>query len=160
MLLGLLVLLTGCSLGGADPDYWIEFTVDGTTYVFTEGYPTGPADVAGGCLHTTDSKTRLAAVKADDSREVTLTFKGTDTGTYSDLQINFSTTVRGGLQHNSIVATPFNLTVTEYGPVGGVIRGTFSGQVKEQILNDPQTYDLTVGTFRVKRQANDSIDFK
>lgn len=67
MLLGLLVLLAGCNLGGAEPDYWIEFTVDGTKYVFTEGCTTDPADVAEGCQDPSEGETRMAAVKADDS---------------------------------------------------------------------------------------------
>lgn len=89
------------------------------------------------------------------------TLVGTDTGSYTDGNINFSTNVLGasGLSHNEMTGTAFDLTVTEYSPVGGVICGTFSGQVKD-VAGGVDVYDLTEGYFCVKRQADNSISFE
>jgi len=163
MILGLLVLFSGCELGGEEPDYRIEFTIDNTTtYVFTEGYTTDPADVAEGCVTSGGDKTSLIAENAeDDSKGVSFTLEGTATGSYTDSEIFFSTNVvtAGGVSHNDFTTgTDFDLTVTEYGPVGGVIRGTFSGHVKDRDSDD--IYVLSEGAFCVKRQVQGAIVLK
>jgi hypothetical protein len=163
MILGLLFALSGCSLGGDDPDYKIEFTIAGTDdYVFTAGYTTDPDNIAEGCETSSGGETVLIAENADDdSKIVSLTFEGTATGTYADSDIIFSTTVftANGLSHNDFTAgTDFELTVTGYGPVGGAICGTFSGTVKDR--DTPATYDLTEGYFCVKRKDKGAIVLK
>ena len=164
LLLGLLVVLTGCNLGGAEPDYWIEFTVDGTEYVFTAGYGDDPDDVAEGCVVTSTGKTRMAARDAgDDLKFATIQVVGTDAGAYADppTAISFETNILGAMNllHNTMtVGTDFSLTVTEYGPVGGVICGTFSGHVEDWSTDD--VYALTGGTFCLKRHADNSISFE
>ena len=164
MLIGLLVVLSGCELGGDGPDYRIEFTIADTEYVFTAGYTSDPDNVAEGCETSSGDSTRLIAEKAEDaSKYVSILLEGTDTGTYEDSEIIFSTTVFAihGLGHSdtSISPTDFDLTVTEYGPVGGVICGTFSGNVED--WDDPHdVYALTEGYFCVKRQEKGAIVLK
>ena len=162
LLVGFLEALAGCNIAGDDPDYRIEFTIEETEYVFTQAY-NDPADVAEGCVYSSGSKTRLVADNAaDNSKNVTMSFAGTDTGSYADppTQISFSTNVMGtsGLGHNSMTSTSFNLTATEYGPVGGCICGTFSGQVEDMDSSD--VYTVSQGYFCVKRKADDSITFE
>ena len=52
----------------------------------------------------------------------------------------------------SALTTPFTITVTEYGAVGGRIKGTFSGKVKNN--NTGQTLDISKGVFDIERKAD------
>jgi hypothetical protein len=163
MLIGLLAALSGCNLGGEEPDYGIEFTVNDTDYVFTQAHD-DPADVAEGCMVTSPTiRTRMIADSAsDNTKYVYMTFSGTDTGTYHDLEMQlffeYVDPAGNNLLDESATADDFDLTVTEYGPVGGVIRGTFSGQVKES--GTANVYALTAGAFCVKRKADGSISLE
>jgi len=159
VILGLLFVLSGCSLGGDDPDYKIEFTIDGTDdYVFTAEYTTDPDDVAEGCETSSGGETVFIAENADDDSKIaSLRFEGTDTGTYADSDTIFSTTVftTNGLSHSGLSGTNFDLTVTGYGPVGGAICGTFSDTVKDR--DTPTTYGLSEDYFCVKRKDKGAI---
>ena len=160
MILGMLTALSGCNLGGDEPDYMIKFTIDGTEYVFTKAFE-DPADVAEGGVSPSGSKTLLVADNSVDGIYVYISFNGTDTGTYHDVaDSTFFEYVNPGnnLLDNHTTAGDFDLTVTEYGPVGGILSGTFSGQVMES--GTANTYPLTDGYFCVKRKADASIVMK
>lgn len=49
----------------------------------------------------------------------------------------------------------FTFTISEFGDVGGTIKGTFSGEVKES--GTANVYALTNGFFEVMRKADNSI---
>jgi hypothetical protein len=160
VLLAMMAAICGCNLGGDEPDYMIKFTVDGTNYVYTQAYE-DPADVAEGCVDPEDDGTLLVADNSVDGTDyVEISFDGTGTGTYTEVvdSLSFKFWKPGSPLLDDPATDDFELTVTEYGPVGGVISGTFSGEVKD---NDTSfTYPLTEGYICVKRKADASIVLK
>ncbi len=89
-----------------------------------------------------------------------ITFPGKTAGTYitsetgaNSLVFALGTGTAGDLrrQEHEASTTILTVTVTEYGSVGGKIKGTFSGQVKNA---SGQIVNITKGIFEVIRKAD------
>ena len=101
-------------------------------------FPTDPA-IVNTVAGTTGFYARMSRIT------LALTFSGTDAGTYT-CQIDYGDSrdlgmVRGGRGMNC------ELVVTEYGPPGGQIRGTFSAMTS----NSTGDLEFTDGAFSVMR---------
>ena len=88
---------------------------------------------------------------------ISVMFLGTTTGTYSDTsqaslfyRENGNGWWEGGSVDNIII------TVTKYDDVGGVVKGTFSTTIIEEVP-DSLTKEITEGKFKVKRIADDTL---
>ena len=149
-------LFSGCdSDSSEDSAYKIEFTLDGTLYSFTGGYD-DPSGVAEGCMRDGGDTFIAARNVADTSSKIFLRFETTtpDIGTYNDTSpINFS--FNSDVWYNDSISgsSDFKFIITEYGDVGGVIRGTFTGTA----TNDSNEYLVENGFFEVKRKPDNSV---
>jgi len=152
------VLFTGC-FGGGDPDYSVEFTLDGTDYSFTKGENIGI--IPEGCKITNVTRTDIFAVNEDlPFQTVVFKIPGTTAGTFHDIIdssiFQFNMDLRTHYIDDISTADDFTVEIIEYGEVGGVIRGTFSGTVKD-------TFDtecpVTDGYFEVIRRDDREITY-
>ena len=154
------VLFTGC-FGGGDPDYRVEFTLDGTDYIFTKAYD-NPETVAEGCMDDDATKTTIMAENEDNPDQyVEITIPGINTGTFHDILGRSCFHFRRGnsdyFNDDNDTADDFTIQITEYGEVGGIIRGTFSGTVEDAAETE---YQVTDGYFEVIRRADGAIVLK
>lgn len=154
------VVFTGC-FGGSGPSYRVEFTLNGTDYSFTEAYDISRT-VAEGCKDDDGYKTLIIGKSADSNNYAYLNIPGITTGYFHDLADSsifyFAVASGDSFRDKSDTADDFTVTITEYGDVGELIRGTFSGNVTE--YNTEITYPLTDGYFEVIRRADGSIVLK
>lgn len=89
-----------------------------------------------------------------------ITFSGKSTGTYvsnstgaDKVVFGLGTGTEGDVrrQEHDAGSTALTVVVTEYGNIGGLVKGTFSGQVKNQ---NGQTINISKGIFEVVRKAD------
>ena len=155
------IFYMGCdSSGGGDdtPDYKVEFTINGTTYTFTDAHD-DPDDVSEGCIKSGTKTFIVSDNEETPDRYTYFTIPGTSSGTFNDTAgpLAFELVIPAGnnFLDDDTTADDFTFNITEFGEVDGVIKGTFSGTVKE--IGTANTYPLTDGVFEVKRKADDSI---
>ncbi len=139
---------------GDIPVSLISFTMDGTQYLFTEGYD-GAGGAEGSFRYNGD--TFLAARSADNSSvSIYLRFRTTSpiAGTFTDGStspcFSFSNDT---WYHDNSDLDDFTFIITEYGDVGGVIKGTFSGQIQQPA--PPRA--ITNGIFVIERKADNTV---
>ena len=150
-------LFSGCDTGSSDtnsdPEYKIEFTMDGNDYSFTSGY--SEAGGAEGCMRD-DGDTFIAARNADLNTSLYLRFKTTSAsvGTYSEGEENRCFNYNNGsdIYYDNSDLDNFMFSITEYGDVGGIIKGTFSGNIQ-----NPGNYAISNGVFEVSRKADNTV---
>ncbi|PKL38326.1 MAG: hypothetical protein CVV44_10570 [Spirochaetae bacterium HGW-Spirochaetae-1] len=104
-----------------------------------------------------DGDTFIAASDADDTGiTLYLRFKTTTpvAGTYNEEETNrcFNYENDGTIYYDNSNLDDFTFTITEYGNVGGVIKGTFEGDVQ-----NPGAYGITNGFFEVKRKPDNTV---
>lgn len=79
-----------------------------------------------------------------------LTVPGKTTGTWS---FDDNAAMAMFFSSSPYIATSGTITITEYGAVGGRIKGTFSGTTVNPIGSS--TVEITSGVFNIKREADD-----
>lgn len=139
--------------------YIIQFDMDGTTYSYTKGYvditgrPEGSYAPGDSPTHTYLGGIHEEAVNDEDDN-IRIKFDGKTTRTLGDTELDLYIKEGG----TTIVDTPesdFSLTVEKYGEIGGVISGTFSGDV----WGDSGGKVITNGYFKVERIEDGQIGF-
>jgi|TARA_B110000503_G_scaffold142431_1_gene239207 hypothetical protein len=113
---------------------------------------------ATGAYSVSTSKTTIAVDGIDSKNgpaNFDIKFTGTNKGTFTMAGGNLEFACGRG-ELNTVYREEFGATgsiftvdITEYGPVGGTIKGTFSGTVKN--LKTGQSVDVTLGVFSVTR---------
>jgi hypothetical protein len=113
---------------------------------------------ATGAYSVSTSKTTIAVDGIDSKNgpaNFDIKFTGTNKGTFTMAGGNLEFACGRG-ELNTVYREEFGATgsiftvdITEYGPVGGNIKGTFSGTVKN--LKTGQSVDVTLGVFSVTR---------
>lgn len=151
----LLVLLASCGPADSGDPYGCTFTLDGQQYVFDKGF-TAYSVTPFASVSTLDGGTSMVATPnakyPPDSSYLMLALDGSSSGTYNDANAGADLLVEGswyGLISN------FTVTITEFGAIGGDIRGTFSGLFEEDGGTDIFLVD---GQFLFLRIADDAFD--
>lgn len=147
---------------------YVEITVDGTPYTYNKGpvqkAHTSFTGIASGCFVNIDTTTALMIYGSET--EASDETAGNIFGPNGPcLFIFLANATAAGTYNSSIdghwipdVSTPYDLnctqvTIEEYGPVGGRIRGTFSGTYTE---SGNTTKNFT-GRFNVQRFPDDDF---
>jgi hypothetical protein len=114
---------------------------------------------ASGQYTVASGKTRILVDGVDDKNgianfDITLTGNTAKTYTIADLNLEFACGRGEGIKQEAFSSSNQVMTVivTEYGPVGGKIKGTFSG--KAQNSKTSGSVDITQGKFEVTRKAD------
>ncbi|MFW6207478.1 MAG: hypothetical protein ACOC7X_02150 [Spirochaetota bacterium] len=151
-----LVLLLSCEAGtdpgsdGAGGEQIVSFVVESQQYVFTDNLSAGytPADNTT-CVVASD------AVGAMAENAFHLYFPGDSAGTFTDPPDSNTDLPRIGILIDSIAYYTweagqgcwFLIDVSAYGPVGGRIEGTFSGE----LIDGAERIQVSDGVFSVIR---------
>ena len=156
-----LFLLSSCEESGTGDTHIIKFRLNGTLYEFTSGYNDMNGNPEGNDYNGTNSY--FAAVPSDaannDDVFVMIRVTGTASGIYDDSvddnDLNFYYTTTSNKWKDSNTVADFSMTITKYEAVGGVIEGTFQGDLIDD--DSPATATLTDGYFYVERVADGSL---
>jgi hypothetical protein len=151
-------LFTGCP---ALNIYYIKFKVDGEGKIWDKGY-TDYESNAFGSLYPGEGRIRLVAtpdaVASTDDIDNYIWFRitGISAGTYPNTEVLIWFKEDGGVEYtNNVGVGDMTVIITEFGEIGGVIKGTFSGTLDETDSVGPIT--ITEGEFEVLRAENDLI---
>ena len=131
---------------GTSTQQFINFTVDGTPHNFV--YPADSLDGNSYSQGTTFTTTNVNGYSPASNKSIYFTFNGGATGTFP---LSFVMAQLPGFVTDSltmIVSSPINVTMTEFGSVGGFIAGNFSGT----LYTNGTVAHPVVCSFRVRRQ--------
>lgn len=143
--------------GGGNPavtSAQVQFTIDGDGFS-SQAITINPASGSGNALYSSADGQTSGSIVADAQNQFTLLFDGNTTATLTcaggvgSLGIGLRTSNQQYIHQNNTVV------ITEYGAVGGWIRGTFSGTLLRANGTSPGTpVTITNGSFRFKRLSD------
>ena len=148
--------------GGSD-DYYITFKVDGVSKTFDKGFTDYESAPFGNLVDLYGDLFAMYATPDEETGEswpdnyISIMFRGTSTGTYSDtLEASLYYREYGSGWWEGGPVDDIIITVTKYDDMGGVVEGTFSTTIIDEI-SESITREITEGKFRVKRIADDTL---
>jgi len=132
----------------------VTFTIDGDGFA-TQAFTLNPSSGSGSALYSTADDETSGNLTTATSNMFQLLFEGNTTATQTCTNgtgpVGMGLTVNGQ-QYLNYTNT---VTITEYGAVGGWIRGEFSGTIIRVNGSSPGTIaTITNGSFRFKRLSD------